>query len=195
VLKIQETRATSASNEINRALAESQVMVEGSQDLKLFEASEEIKKKPRTYTTPKEKWGKVYEEAAAGVKAHPGSPVGKSAQLVQASAALHLGKYDEAVTLYEAVVADPNFKGLEPSVTYGLGMAYWGKGDADKALATFDKLAQLDKTFAPLAGYQKGLVLEAAGKKAEAKEAFHELLEKHPDTSFKGDVERRLAML
>ena len=45
-------------------------MVEGSADLKLFEASEEIKKKPRTYATPKEKWERVYADADKGVKAH-----------------------------------------------------------------------------------------------------------------------------
>lgn len=195
VLKVQESRATSASTEINTALSESQVMVEGSSDLKLFEVSEEIKKKPRTYATPKEKWERVYADADKGVKAHAGEPVGRAAQLVQASAALRLGKYDEAITMYEAAAAEPALKPLSPSIHYGLGMAYWGKGEVDKALATFDKLAQQDKSFAPLAIYQKGVALETAGKKAEAKDVYHKLLESHPDTTFKGDVERRLTTL
>lgn len=195
VLKVQESRATSASTELNTALSESQVMLEGSQDLLMFESSEEIKKKPRTYATSKEKWEKVYAEAAKGVSAHKGEPVGHTAQLVQASAALRLGKYDEAITLYEAAQAEPGLALAKPSISYGLGLAYWGKGETDKAVATFDKLAQEDKAYAALATYQKGLALEAAGKKAEAKDVYHKLLETHPSAPFKNDVERRLATL
>jgi tetratricopeptide (TPR) repeat protein len=194
-LKLQESQAVSSSAELNIALAEAQVMLDDSPDFLIFKNQEEVKQKPRTYADDKTKWDKVYQSAAASAKANAGKPIGHSSQLVQASAALRLQNWDEAISLYQAAVKADALGHLKPSISYGLGMAYWGKGDAANAVKTFEELAKQGGSFAQVATYQQALVLESSGKKDEAKNLMHKLLETYPDTSFKTDVERRLAKL
>ena len=116
-------------------------------------------------------------------------------KLANAAAALHLGKFEDAASLYDEALADPKIGHLEPFAVYGKSVALAGKGDTDKALEALNTLAKIDDEYAELAMYKKGTMLEATGDIEGAKEVYHALLEQKPNSAYKLDVERRLATL
>jgi len=191
----RDVQADAASFDAAQPLVAYQFPVEGEPILKVFEQDDKIKKPKTIYPDSDAKWNAVYKAADDADKAHGGDSLGTSVKFSKAAAAYHLGKFEEAVTLYEKVLADKDSEPLHVFATLGLAMSQAGKGDTDNAVATFDSLGKMGDEYAPFALYHKGRVLETAGKKAEAKDAYHKLLELDANTTYKTDVERRIATL
>lgn len=191
----RDVQADAASKDAAQPLVAYQYPVEGEPILKVFEQDDKIKKPKTIYPDMDTKWNAVYKAADDADKAHGGDSLGISVKFSKAAAAYHLGKFEEAVTLYEKVLADKQSEPLHVFATLGLAMSQAGKGDTDNAVATFDSLGKMGDEYAPFALYHKGRVLETAGKTADAKDAYHKLLELDANTAYKADVERRIATL
>ncbi len=182
------------SAQISPAIIASTRLVEGSPELDFFDTNEEISRPSGVFPSEQARWEAVLAASQAPLKADLGDGPMATAQLTAAAAKLRLGQFDEAITLYESARAKAPSDAIKPFITLGLATAYQGKGDTDKAVAAYDELAK-EEDYAALALYQRARVLDLAGQRDQAKDAYHKLLEAHPDTSFKADVERRLAML
>ena len=167
--------------------------VEHSPELQFFEFNKDFTR-PDPHATQQAKWDAIYKEAEAAQAKNPGQAV-YTAKLARAAAALRLERWDEAVTLYTELSTSAPSAAMRPFAQLGLAQALSGKGELDKAVEAYEALGKLDAKYEPLVQYQRALHLERAGKAKEAKEALHKLIELHPDTSYKADVERRLALM
>ena len=84
-----------------------------------------------------------------------------------ASECLTLGKYDEALGLYDAILAKP--LGEEPGFMLGKARAEYGLGDAGAALATLDDRKRRWPDYQSADGHLLyAMALEKAGREAEA---------------------------
>ena len=125
-----------------------------------------------------------------------GGDVADLALLGKATALLDAGNTDEAVAAYqkflESGVGDRyRFFGHD-----GLATALADKGDEDGALAQVAKIATLDGgAHADHAAFRQGRLLESKGDSAGAIKAYKDLVEKHPDSLFKPQAEKRLGLL
>lgn len=191
----QGQQEVEASVDVSQAIQMYQHPIEGSREMELIEQNERIKKPETVYESREAKWQAIYDKAAAAATNHGEGPLSVSARYAKAGAAYHLGKYDEAAALYKELLAEERAEDLHVFARFGLAMAQAGQGDVASAAVAFDELAGMNEEYVGLALYHKGRVYEAAGKAAEAKEAYHKLLEEQPKTTYKSDVERRLALL
>lgn len=183
------------SNDVTEAIEAYQYPVKDSPMMKFFEQNDKFTKPDTIYATTEAKWQAVYKEADEALKAHPSDDLGVSARYTKAGAAYQLGKYDEAIALYNEVLGDERGDALHLFATLGLAMSQAGKGDVDGAVVTFDKLKAMNDSYVGFAQYHKGRVLQAAGKNDAAKEAYNALLQSDSNTTYKTDVERRLATM
>ena len=142
---------------------------------------------------PPNEWQTIYDKAGETLAGHDGGEIGRSACFTKASAAFKLGKVDESITLYEEAIAGARGESLD-FARVGLASSLAAKGEHDKVLATYDELAK-SENYAAFAKYEKARLLQRAGKSEDAKTLYHEILESHPMTTFRDDIERRLAML
>jgi hypothetical protein len=81
----------------------------------------------------------------------------------------------------------------------GLGYAYEGKGELDKAVAAFGQLTG-DATdfhgfYQDRALYHQARLSQIKGDKAAAVKGYRQILDKVPDTSMKDEIVDRLAVL
>ena len=179
---------------VSQAIELASTPVEGSPELQLFEQNEDFQKPEGVFASRQAKWEAVYAQASKALTEHSSGDLAIAARYAKAGAAYQLGKYDEAIELYNALLKDGSGP-LAPFSRLNLALAQAGKGQTDQAVTLLDALGTEDESYRALAIYHKGRVLEAAGKKEEAKKIYHELLEVDPDTTYKADVERRIAIL
>ncbi len=190
-----DSQAVQASSTLSPALWDYDVITKDSPAMKQIEKSEVVDPPKHTYATDKARWEAIYKQAGDSLSKHKSGPLAQSARLTKAAAAMRLKKYDDATKLYEAYLSGKTDKAMLPFVYLGLATAYGAKGKVDKAVANYDKLVKQDDSYEGLAMYQKAQVYEAAGKKDKAKELYHEIIESHPKTPYRDDIERRLALL
>jgi tetratricopeptide (TPR) repeat protein len=189
-----ESQKVQASAVLSEGLAAYEVLVEGSPDLAALRNDDRLTPPSRTFQTEEEKWQAVHKHAEATLAEHDSGELGRSARLTKAAAAVQLGNFDEAIALYEQAVQGARGEVLD-FATIGLANALAAKGEHDRAMSTLDKLAANNAEKAPFAKYEKARLLQRAGKTDEAKSLYHEILETYPKTTFRDDIERRLAML
>lgn len=190
-----EGQEVEASQSLSPALWDYGTVVEGSQEMEQIKKSDRIEVPEHTFPNEEARWQAIYDQAGAALDKHASGPLAQSARLTKAGAAMHLDKYDEAIKLYDAYLGGKTDEAMLPFVYLGLGNAYGAKGEADKAAANFDKLVEQDDSYEAMAMYKKAQVLGDAGKTDAAKELYHEILESHPKTPYRDDIERRLALL
>ena len=104
------------------------------------------------------------------------------AQLGLAAVLLNQGKYDEALTAYQAVSATPLAKQnveARGRTVEGVGLCLEGKGDQEAALEKFQELQNFDAPrFNKLGMYHRARLLHRQGKNSQAKTVLAELKEK-----------------
>lgn len=189
------SQAESASASLSQALASFEVLVEGSSELEAIKANPEIPAPTVTFESNEKKWQTIYDEASATIAEHGGGAVGSTAQLTKAAAAFNLKKFDEATTLYNEYLAGSPTKDVKPFAYFGLANSLAAQGEFDKAIVQLDKVAETNPDQAIMIQYEKARMLERAGKVEEAKKLYHDILETEPESTFRSDIERRLATI
>jgi tetratricopeptide (TPR) repeat protein len=114
---------------------------------------------------------KAYQEARDNAKT---SAVKKAATLGMATALLGTEKYKEAKKELEPLASNPSGMGdMLHSIYEGLGFAYEGLGDRDRALAQFKKLEKCEGgAYEELGLFHQARLLEAEGKADEARKLY-----------------------
>ncbi len=147
---------------------------------------------------------KARDAFAAARNQHRGSQVALLSQLGEASALYDLGDFDGALNAYNAVLEAPDLDVFTRAVALqGKAAALESKGSAGEAQKAWKALEALDaKAYGMVAGLQIGRILEASGKKAEARAHYEGMQKAHADAlkSFsnaqtKRQIERRLEQL
>ena len=92
---------------------------------------------------------------------------------------LHLGKYDEAITQYDAILAQP--LGDDPIYLLGRARAEYGLGRPDKAVATLDELRSRWPDYQSAEGHLLyARALEDSGRPQQAAEEYQTLAHYYP---------------
>jgi len=149
------------------------------------------------FKTDKERLEAALKEVDAFLSAEPHSPLRREAQLQKAGLLLDLQRPDEAIPLYSDVLESHLDSNLKFIAQEGLGYAYEAKGDLDKALAAFTKLAGDNPKgfYHDRSLYHQARIAERKGNTAEAMKLYKEVLEKSPQSSLRDEISNRLAVL
>lgn len=188
-------QAVSASKGVSQALLTVEAPVEGSQAYQTMTSSENAAAPDDTYPSEEKKWNAVYKSAGKTLDKKPGGRIAQIARATRAAAAIRIGKPDEAIELYTAYLDNKQSAISAPFVHYGLAVARADKENYQKALKALDGMIEADDNYESLALYHKGLFMERAGKIDKAKEFYNKVLETNPETPYKSNIERRLALL
>jgi tetratricopeptide (TPR) repeat protein len=133
--------------------------------------------------------------------AGPRNNLTQSARLERGPLLLGLGRAAEAITTYEALLADKPDDRLRFLAREGLGYAQEQKGDLEAAAGTFAKLADDAALFKEggfykdRAVYHKARIAELRGNADDARKLYREVLDKNPTTSLRDEITNRLAVL
>jgi len=114
-----------------------------------------------------------------------GTKAARTAVLVLASAQLRLKKYDDALTGFADYLKETHPEGpLRVAAMEGQGYAHEGKGDLEKALASFEQLERDNKGefLAGMGLYHRGRILTLQNKKEDAARTFNDVAAAHPGT-------------
>jgi tetratricopeptide (TPR) repeat protein len=149
------------------------------------------------FKTDKERLEAALKEVDGFLSAEPHSPLRREAQLQKAGLLLDLQRPDEAIPLYSDVLESHLDSNLKFIAQEGLGYAYEAKGELDKALAAFTKLAGDNPKgfYHDRSLYHQARIAERKGNPAEALKLYKEVLEKSPQSSLRDEISNRLAVL
>jgi len=188
-------QSVEASKGVSSALRAFEVPVEGSTKLAGMESVENAASPGKTYGSEKEKWQNVYERSGKTLSNYEEARAAQMARITRASAALRLGKSEEAVELYRSFLDGEGTEKMAPFVYYGLAVALADNGEYDEAVDTLDQMIEADDSYESFALYHKGLFAEEAGKTDRAKELYNKALDTDSETRYETDIKRRLALL
>jgi tetratricopeptide (TPR) repeat protein len=122
---------------------------------------------------------------------------GKLGHLYRGKCLSRLERPGEAIKAYETFLSLDESQDLYRALALrSLGSAYFQEKNHEKALASFDRLADLEGGF--LKGESmlaRAQVLEEMGKPQEALEAYQDFLEKYPDSPESNRIHRRVALI
>jgi tetratricopeptide (TPR) repeat protein len=135
------------------------------------------------FPTSEAKYKEVESKADAVLTAYPDKDVANPARLMKARASLGLGKYDEAVTLYQQWLDDNPNASERPIVLQAIATAQAAAGKPEEAVKSLESLVQTDKKlYGEMAAYQIGAIYESAGNKEKAKQHYDVFIKDYPDS-------------
>ncbi|GAB4518431.1 MAG: hypothetical protein Tsb0020_37010 [Haliangiales bacterium] len=138
---------------------------------------------------------------------HGSTDTSKSARLFHAATLYDAGRYDDAIAMYEALLAGGASGELAAIAREGLGYAQEAKALAsedqaarqaglEQALATFQALAPADgDPRREQALYHEGRILAALGRRDEAVAAYEKALAIDAESPMRYELRQRLALL
>jgi tetratricopeptide (TPR) repeat protein len=126
-------------------------------------------------------------------------PLHAEAMLVRGSLLLNLDRAGEAITTYQALLADSLDRRLRFLAQEGLGYGYEHEGKLAEAQGAFAKLGDdaggMEGFYKDRALYHQARIAELRSNPADATRIYHEVLDKNPTTSLREDITNRLAAL
>lgn len=124
----------------------------------------------------------------------PATALADQARLLKGSALEKVGRKDEAISEYQAVVAQSN-SGAIPTALMRAARLEEGLGHRDEAIGLYDRMAkQFPRSAeADAALYQAAWLLQAAEQEHESQEHFQKLNEEYPRSRYWADATYRLA--
>jgi tetratricopeptide (TPR) repeat protein len=130
-------------------------------------------------------------------KTFSGTSSGNQALLFKGNISLRLGEYDEAIKAYQAFLdKGGKEKFYRLFALEGIGYAYEGKKDYQKAADTYQKLAGMgDKALSSDAYLGLGRCYEKLGKNKEALENYNAYLKEFPQSLMANAVLRKVSQL
>lgn len=130
-------------------------------------------------------------------KAFPRTSSGTVALLYKGNIHLKLSEFDEAIKAYDAFLSQSGSERLYTLLALeGIGDAYEGKRDYDKAIEAYQKIVAMNQGFqAREARLQMGYCYEKLGKNKEAVENYRAYLEGTQKSSMSNLVLRKISLL
>jgi len=125
------------------------------------------------------------------------SPSGRFSILYKGNIHLQLNDFDEAIKAYQNFLQKTGGKKLfHQFAMEGLGYAYEGKKDYEKALHTYQKVLEIDTSFQPPNVYlDMGRCYEKLGKNKEATENYKTFLKTSQKSVMTNAVLRKISYL
>jgi tetratricopeptide (TPR) repeat protein len=149
--------------------------------------------------TQKEQLEAALKELDAAFGPSSRGPLHAEAMLVRGSLLLSLDRAGEAITTYQALLADTLDKRLRFLAEEGLGYGYEHEGKLAEAQGAFAKLGDdaggMDGFYKDRALFHQARIAELKSNPADAKRIYHEVLDKNPTTSLREEITNRLAAL
>jgi TolA-binding protein len=151
-----------------------------------------------TFSTEAAKLTAALPKLKAAADAYPDAPAGITARYHMAGALSALGRHDEAITAFDAVVTRAGANTL-----YGR-MAKLGKADAearagkiDAAIATWKTMVTQDAAELPVDAIliELGRAYVTKGNATDAKQAFTQIVDQHPDSPYAQEARTSLESL
>jgi tetratricopeptide (TPR) repeat protein len=146
-----------------------------------------------TYPSEKSRLEAALPKLTAAAEAYPSTDAGQTARYHSASVLVRLGRFDDAITQYDRVIADGS--GLLAQ------MARLGKAEAqlraakyDAAIASFKELSERTDATVP----KEAMLLELArayrlaGKNEDARKTLNQIVEQHADSPFVSEAKTEL---
>ena len=170
--------------------------VEAHRRLNLALEAYQLASSPYREGTPSEE-RKLLETFDEIGKAYPHTSSGKIASLYKGNIHLKLGAYDPAVQAYEAFLsAEREEKLYRLLALNGLGDAYEGKKEYEKAIATFQRILSQGESFQSSEATLKiARCYEKLGRKKEAVENYQAFLKGAPKSLMANAVLRKISLL
>lgn len=185
-----------ASERLSEGLAAYEVPVEGSPDLEAIRQQEDIPEPPDTFESSEERWNVVYESAASTLEDFDGGAIAVTARMTKAAAALNLGNYEEAASLYREVVESGDAAGeVEAKAYVGLANSSAALGNLQEAEEAWGEFGELMPERRAYADFELARLFERHGEPDEARQRYEQFIEEHADSEYLDEVERRKALL
>lgn len=140
----------------------------------------------------------AYAEVA---EMHAGTPAAAWARVGEGRALYAQGEFGRAAAAYETALEGSDDELLQWAALEGIVYALEAESSYEAALEKLEALRAVDVSYAPIAGYHRGRILQAQGKLDEAKAAFDGVLADLKDTDAaslpytQDQTEARLAVL
>ncbi len=139
----------------------------------------------------------VLEKLDEIIKGFSGTYAGKLALLYKGSLLIKMSEFDGAIEAFQAFLSK---MGKEKTYSLlaldGLGYAYEGKKDYEKAIESYKQIVATDETFESGEAYFKmGLCYEKLGKNQEAIENYQAFLKASPKSLLASAVSRKVSLL
>ena len=140
----------------------------------------------------------AYAEVA---EMHAGTPAAAWARVGEGRALYAQGEFGRAAAAYESALEGSDDELLQWAALEGIVYALEAESSYEAALEKLEALRAVDVSYAPIAGYHRGRILQAQGKLDEAKAAFDGVLAYLKDTDApslpytQDQTEARLAVL
>lgn len=148
------------------------------------------------FATDKQKYTELNSKADAVLAEYDGTDVAETARLAKARAALGLGNFDEAISLYNAWLTANQGAPEAAFVLQALATAQASGGKVDDAVGTLKKLKGVDEeAYGELVSVQIAKIYESAGQKDKAKAAYEEMIKAYPDGSQVEFAKMRIEMM
>lgn len=148
---------------------------------------------PGTYPTERAKLEAALPKFIAAADAFPSSDSGKTARYNAAATLVALGRFDEAVTQYDRVIADASGL-LQQMARLGKAEAQLRGSKYDAAIATFKELSERTDATVP----KEAMLMELArayrlaGKNDDARKTLTQIVEQHADSPFATEAKTEL---
>jgi tetratricopeptide (TPR) repeat protein len=195
VMSFLEMRAVEDSTQLTPAYSAYYRVVKDSPEMIAIRGDQKIEMPKDLFDSTEQQWTEIESVARAVSDAEAGSDIAMASDLLQAAANLKLGKFAESAALYRELLSSNAAPGGASILRVGLAAALAGEKKYDEAIQVYDDIAAADPEYASAVRYEKALLLEASGKKEDAKKLLHELVEDDPKNPNMSDVERRIARL
>jgi hypothetical protein len=151
---------------------------------------------PGTYPTEKAKLEAALPKFQAAADAYPSHEVGITARYHLAKNLVALGRFDEAVTSYDQVIASGSGM-IAKTARLGKAEAQLRAAKYDPAIATIKELVdQKDATLPPEALLMElARAYRLAGKTEDARKTFNQVVEQHADSPFANEARTEIEKL
>jgi tetratricopeptide (TPR) repeat protein len=148
---------------------------------------------PGTYPTEKAKLEAALPKHLAAADAYPSTDSGRTARYHAATSLVSLGRFDEAVTQYDQVIAGGSGV-VARMARLGKAEAQLRAGQYDPAIATFKELAeQKDGTLPPDALlFELARAYRLAGKTEDAKKTLNQIVDQHKESPFAAEAKTEI---
>lgn len=185
-----------ASNRLSEGLAAYSTPVEGSPLLEAIRAQQGGPTLDKTFSDATTKWSEIEAQAEATLSDFDRGPIAASARLTKASAAMNLGRYEEAAGLYRQVLSENELDAnLEAMATVGLADTLAASGDLDGANEAWQNFLAQNPDRQSYVELEIARQTERYGEPAKAKALYEAYLNDHPESEYRDEVARRLALL